>query len=804
LLQLIQTRILSVVAWYHLAFFAISMAMFGLTAGAIWVYKGGKRFNADSLGRDLSYYSGLFALTVVICFAVQMSLALQSPDINTSVSNIWAWLMLALCMSIPFFFSGVAVSLALTRSPYPIGRVYGVDLAGAAIGCLGVLWLLNNTDGPSAILWVAAVAAIGAWVFPGNPADTPDGNSLRLSKAIGYQAPLVIVLIVAAYANGMGHMGLQPLMVKDQAETADKYIFREWNSFSRIAVAPPLTLRKPYLWGPSPLLPEAYQSAQAFMNIDGNAGSAAFEFDGDFERVNFLKYDVTNLAYFLPNRSKSAVIGVGGGRDILSAAMLGMTDITAVELNPIFVELLTENEGMRDFSQISQIPGVKFVIDEGRSWFARTEDRFQIIQMSMIDTWAATGAGAFTLSENGLYTVEAWKTFMSRLTPDGVFTVSRWYSPGNVDETGRMISLAVATLMEMGVSNPRNHIFLVSQDNKVATLVMGLAPLSAVDVAALTKASADLQHPILLSPNQLSDSDTLNSIVSSRDMTELETITSGMALDLTPPRDNRPFFFNQLPLNKPLQAIRTARRMSQSQDAEGGVVSGNLAATMTLMMLFVLSTILVIVTIIVPIRSAVRDVGTALAAGGTLYFLFIGIGFMMVEIGLLQRTSVFLGHPIYSLSVLLFTLILSAGIGSLLSDLFALTTRARFTGWAILTGAYILALPVWAPQFMSGFEDGSLLLRAMICISIIAPAGLLMGYGFPTGIAITSAIDDRPTPWFWGINGAAGVLASIVAVATSIANGISATLTVGAICYLILIPITLTLLWPGYEKATKS
>jgi hypothetical protein len=393
---------------------------------------------------------------------------------------------------------------------------------------------------------------------------------------------------------------------------------------------------------------------------------------------------------------------------------------------------------------------------------------------------------------------------MSRLTPDGVFTVSRWYSPGNVDETGRMISLAVATLMEMGVSNPRNHIFLVSQDNKVATLVMGLAPLSAVDVAALTKASADLQHPILLSPNQLSDSDTLNSIVSSRDMTELETITSGMALDLTPPRDNRPFFFNQLPLNKPLQAIRTARRMSQSQDAEGGVVSGNLAATMTLMMLFVLSTILVIVTIIVPIRSAVRDVGTALAAGGTLYFLFIGIGFMMVEIGLLQRTSVFLGHPIYSLSVLLFTLILSAGIGSLLSDLFALTTRARFTGWAILTGAYILALPVWAPQFMSGFEDGSLLLRAMICISIIAPAGLLMGYGFPTGIAITSAIDDRPTPWFWGINGAAGVLASIVAVATSIANGISATLTVGAICYLILIPITLTLLWPGYEKATKS
>ncbi len=790
MLQLIQTRILSVVAWYHLAFFAISMAMFGLTAGAIWVYKGGDRFNEATLARDLSYFSGVYAVSVALAVAIQMSLALQSPGLYSSASNIWAWLELAICMAVPFFFSGIVVSLALTRSPYPIGRVYGIDLAGAAVGCLGVLWLLNFTDGPSSVLWVAAIAALGALVFPGNAAATPDGRRLPLARVFGKHTAVFIVLAAGAFANGLGDFGLQPLVVKDEAETADKYFYKEWNSFSRIAVAPPMTLRMPYLWAPSPLLQEGdYNVPQAFMNIDGFAGSAAIKFDGDFDKVAFLKYDVTNLAYFLPDRTKSAVIGVGGGRDVLSAALLGMKDVTAVELNPIFVKLLTENADVSKFSQLAQLPGVKFFVDEGRSWFARTDDRFQIIQMSMIDTWAATGAGAFTLSENGLYTVEAWKIFLSRLTDDGVFTVSRWYSPGNVNETGRMISLAVATLLELGVENPREHIFLVSQDDKVATLILSRQPLSAADQAALTKTSDDYLHPILLSPSQLSPSETLNAIVAAGSLEELDQVTSGLLLDLSPPRDNRPFFFNQLPLNDPLTAFRVARQMNQWQGFTGGVLSGNLAATLTLLLLFVLALGLVLATIILPLRSALKDSGSQVVTGGTLYFVLIGVGFMMVEIGLLQQTSVFLGHPIYSLSVLLFTLILSTGIGSMLSDWLVLNSKTRFTLWSLLTGIYLIALPWWGPGVLADFEGASLLSRCLICIAIIAPSGLLMGYGFPTGMKLISAIDPGPTPWFWGINGSAGVLASIVAVVCSIAAGISTTLLIGAACYLLLIPI---------------
>src|SRR5262249_16901469 len=139
MLQVIQTRILSVVAWYHLAFFAISMAMFGLTAGAVWVYQR-RRFAQTTLSYDLSFYSSSFATAPPLCFVFQMTLA---PVIGRSFSFVWTWMELALCMSIPFFFSGIVVSIALTRSPFPIGQVYAVDLVGAAVGCLGVLFLLN-------------------------------------------------------------------------------------------------------------------------------------------------------------------------------------------------------------------------------------------------------------------------------------------------------------------------------------------------------------------------------------------------------------------------------------------------------------------------------------------------------------------------------------------------------------------------------------------------------------------------------------------------------------------------------------
>jgi hypothetical protein len=785
MLQVIQTRILSVVAWYHLAFFAISMAMFGLTAGAVWVYLRRDRFTEMTLSYDLSYYSSAFALSIGLCLIVQMTLA---PVVIPSVSSISTWTQLALCLAIPFYFSGIVVSLALTRSPFPIGRVYAVDLMGASVGCLGVLILLDSTDGPSAIFWVAAIAAAGALFFYRSGIGTPP-TRLYLDVVCRHRTAIFVVFLATAIINGLTNYGIQPLFAKGALESGNSHIFRKWNSFSRIAVYP-LQTQEPQMWGPSPKLPGDLKVSQRLVNIDGQAATIAYGFNGKLEDAAFLKFDVTNLAYNLPDRNRIGIIGVGGGRDILSAAVFGSRNITGVEINPIFVKLLTKEPGFTDFTNLTQLEGVKLIVDEGRSWFARSDQKFDVIQMSLIDTWAATGAGAFTLSENGLYTVEAWLIFLERLSSNGVFTVSRWYNKDKLTETGRMVSLAVATLLEMGIREPAKHIYLASS-GRIATLIVARQPFSISDLAVLDKTVAFYEYSTLLSPTLRSESETLRGIVGANTRDDLERYTSGQVFDLTPATDDRPFFFNQLPFNKPLQVLSIAREIIGG----GGVRYGNLLATVTLLMLFFVSLTLVVATIVIPLRLTIKDVGRRFVFGGTLYFLLIGVGFMAVEIALLQRMSVFLGHPIYSLSVLLFTLILATGIGSLLSDRVVLDGRWKFALWALMTGGYILALPFWLPGVLLRFDSVDLISRGSLCVATITPAGLLMGFGFPTGMRLVSALDRKPTPWFWGINGAAGVLSSVVAVSTSIAVGISGTLIIGAVCYFLLLPTALIFAW---------
>ena len=782
MLQVVQTRILSVVAWYHLAFFAISMAMFGLTAGAVWLYLRRERYTQETLSYHLSHYSMAFAVSIAASLLVQMTL---SPIVARSVSALWTWMELALCIAVPFFFSGVVVSLALTRSPFPIGKVYGVDLFGAASGCLGALLLLNITDGPSAVLLIAMGAVAGAVFFAGAGIGAAPAPRPMLDGLLRHRVALFVVLALGGLLNGMTYYGLQPLSVKGRYEDGASHIYRQWNTFSRISVIGEWTGR-PHMWGPSAKFwTDNVEVTQRFLEIDGDAGTVSYRFSGNLADVSFLKYDITTLAYQLPGRASTAIIGVGGGRDILSAALFGSRDITGIEINPTFVRLLAYAPGHADFTNLARIEGLRLFVDDGRSWLARSERKFDLIQMSVIDSWAATSAGAFSLSENGLYTVEAWKILLSRLSEKGVLTVSRWYDAENPAEAGRLLSLAVAALMESGAAAPERHVFLAAS-NRIATIVVSREPFPAGDVTALRAATAAYQFKELVVPSLRPEHALLREIVGATDRGALDAVTSRQDFDFTPATDDRPFFFNQVPMGKPLFAMSVANALVGR--GPGGVRYGNLVATATLLILFLVSLTLVLATIVVPLRSAVRDSGRRLVLGGTAYFLLIGVGFMTVEIALLQRMSVFLGHPVYSLSISLFTLILASGAGSALSDRLVLDSSRKFLVWGIVTSLYIFSLRYWLPQALLAFESASLLARAGVCMAVIAPAGLLMGFAFPSGMRIVSAVDARPTPWFWGINGAAGVLASVLAVACNIALGISATLAIGAACYLLLIP----------------
>jgi hypothetical protein len=314
-------------------------------------------------------------------------------------------------------------------------------------------------------------------------------------------------------------------------------------------------------------------------------------------------------------------------------------------------------------------------------------------------------------------------------------------------------------------------LFLASIKN-LSTLIVSRAPFSPEDLARLHETCRELGFMVLASPSTPPASDVLRGIMQAPDLAALAALPALYHIDVSPPTDARPFFFNQLRLTDPLAMLEASR-------APAGVLSGNLAATLTLAIIVVLSAILVVLTIVVPALPSARLLPARTIAGGTAYFLLIGVGFMLVEIGVIERLSIFLGHPVYGLAVGLFGIIVATGAGSLVSDRLPLATPARALAWS-----YLALLPLWLPAVTQAFEAQGIAVRAAVALAAIAPAGLLMGFGFPTGMRLVAAIDPRPTPWFWAINGAAGVLAAGLAVAVSIALSIDACIWLGAACYL--------------------
>ncbi len=775
--QIAQTRILSVVAWYYMAFFAISVAMLGMTAGAVWVYLRRDRLSTERLATWLSDTSLLAAVSMPAAVAVQFSLITTLAPALASVLSV-ALLMAVMCA--PYVFAGITVSLALTRSPFPVGLVYAVDLLGAALGCAAVVAILDVLDGPTAILAAGLAAAIAAVSF----AHAATGaERTALTERSRWRRPLatVIVLAIAIPLNSGSRFGLRPVMVKDSLETGWLSRTERWNSYSRIVAYRPVTAA-PQLWSPSPSTPPSITVQHAYLNIDGAAGTTMPHFDGTTASIDFLKYDLVNLAYHLPGIESAAVIGVGGGRDVLAAHLFGVRTITGVELNRIFVDLHERDPFYSSFSNLRAVPGLTLHVDDARSWFAATDRSFDLIQMSMIDTWAATSAGAFTLSENGLYTLEGWRAFTRRLTGDGVLTVSRWYNPGDVNESGRMIALAIGTMIDAGAIDPRRHVF-VATGGSIATLVLSRAPLSAAQLTALREATTTLGFAVLVDPDRDPDSDVLRSLVTATDRDRLDHAAGSAWLDLTVPTDQRPFFFNQLRFRN----IPAVLPLLARNEIGNGVFHGNLIASIALVLVVIVAAIAVVCTILVPLRRAARDAPPGLVTAGTAYFALIGTGFMFAEISLLQYFGVFLGHPIYAMSVCLFSLILSAGLGSFASDRVRLNSKLRLTVWAALVSGYLFAAQAALPGIFAATSSGAAPLRIAVSLAVLMPAGFLMGFAFPTGMRMVESINREPAAWFWGINGATGVLASTLAVMIGIAMGINVTMMLAGACYLLLI-----------------
>lgn len=768
LLEVLDSRLLSVLTWYHLSFFAVSLAMLGMSAGAVRVFLAGDRMRGDAARAELARSATWFAVAVPLSHVVNLCVPIPTAA-DHPVMEFTALAVATFALAVPFFLSGVAVTLALTRTGAPIGRIYAWDLLGASAGCLAVVPLLNATNISSAALTAGVAAALGA---------------VALHRAAGLKPSWRVWLLLflcagVAVTNARAQGGLAILVAKNRPLIGGgMHIERTaWNSHSFVIIQR-RQVGDMFLWGAGAKAP-AREGMLCWVLIDGEAGTPITKWDGDPASLDWVSHDVTAIPHHLRHGS-AAVIGVGGGRDVLSALWAGNQQVTGIEINGILLDAL--ERPYRDFARIAESPSVRLVHDEARAYLTRTGDRYDVLQMSLIDTWAATGAGAFSLTENGLYTREAWQLFLSRLTPRGVFSVSRWFNPSNVSETNRLLALAIASLIDRGVQSPRAHVLMAAR-RSVATLVVSPSPFDEQDQRTFEQLSTGEEFTVLASPWHESASARLNRIAASRSEEELAAAVADPDFDYTPPRDRRPFFFNMLRPTSFGKAFGAPR---------GGVIWGNIRATGTLVLLFAVATVGVLLVILYPL---VRRGGLPMSGGAfgaaLFYFAAIGCGFMLIQVAFLQRFSVLLGHPTYTFAIILFSMILFAGFGSMISDRLSTTGTAYLlipVAIALLVAIDVTALP-WA--FRAGAPLG-LLGRTLVVLAFTAPLSTLLGFCFPIGMRLVGRHSGEATAWMWGINGACGVLASIAAVGISMWVAIDANLIVAALFYAALIvPIRL-------------
>src|SRR5215831_6526779 len=323
--EVVLTRLLSVISWYYLAFVSISMAMFGMTAGALSVQLRPDFFSPSMIRRRLTQAALATAISTPLALLVMLAIPI---DIALSLQTLISFLLFSAVIAVPFFFSGIVVCLSLTRAPFPMGRIYFMDLAGAAFGCLASVFLLHLVDAPSTIFLISGVLFLGASAYA-RYAEDPRMSARSLQCAAA--------MFVLGILNASTLYGIQPIWSKGSIDRRVGILAEIWNPISRIRAGRPM-MKQPAMWGPSPRMPQV-TAEEIELNIDNDAGTSMTRFDGNLAPLSYLRYDVTALAAQLRPGGSAAVIGVGGGRDVLNCAINGFRRIVGIEVNAATVHL---------------------------------------------------------------------------------------------------------------------------------------------------------------------------------------------------------------------------------------------------------------------------------------------------------------------------------------------------------------------------------------------------------------------------------------------------------------------------------
>ena len=736
-LQVLLTRLFSAALFYHFSFLSISLALLGAGAGAIAVYVRPQWFDRRPLEEQLARWSIVLAGMLLV---VPLALARIRFGQDDQVTAEFTALLALICVlsTLLFLAAGTVIALAVRGYTAKISRLYAFDLGGAALGAAAVVPLMWLIDVPTLIVALGPVAAIAALLFAGT-----EGGGLLRRVASGLLALTVAAVVLAGTTSAY-----EPKPASAYGATVDPVSDR-WSPLSRVLgysaekSAPYALVWYDRLYAPVPQYTRGEQMP-------------------DWRE---LRVGPQSLGYVFGGRDRSLVIGGGGGRDIFNALSSGVRDVDVVELNSAIRD--TVDDSLRGFSGAPySLPGVHTRIGDGRSRLSEGDTKYDVIHIGFTDTFSASSGQAFALTESNLYTVEAFDEYFDHLRPNGVLDVSRIRRLLG-DEALRATVLTLEALRRRGVERPeRNVVVVLGKDiyeTLFGTVLARLRPWTPAELARLRRLAEERGEGIAFAPggpNRLEWADLARA-------PSPEAFCSGYRLDVCAPTDDKPFFFQM-------------RRLGSLGNRGEGYLYATDPFTVLLVTFGILAA-MSLALVAAPLALTARRQRPPLGSLG--FFAAIGLGFLTLEIVLIQRFVLFLGFPTYALSVVLFALLLWTGVGSLLAGRVRDARRA-LTLSLVAACALIAASAYGLHPLLEAVIDLPFAARVAITVVLVAPAGIALGMAMPLGLTRLASLHPRGVAWAWGVNGIASVVASAGAVTVAIVAGFPAATFVALACYL--------------------
>lgn len=779
LLELTLTRVYSVTQGYHFAFLAVSLGLLGFGASGTVLYAAPALWRRDRF-HLLGASALLFGASAPAVYWAINTIPFDSYRLAVQPVMFLHLGLFYLVQVVPFFFAGLALGGALARQPGRAAGLYGASLAGSGLGALLALGGPSSW-GPVGALGIVATLSTVAWVALA-PTCRGSGRGrwgvaalAALLLAVGWLLPRAVELRVSPYR------ALPQLLRQQGAELVDT----RWNAFSRVDVVTSDALHR------APGLSFAYQGSlppQTAATVD--ADNMTVFTDAGIDEAGFAGYLPAAAAYGLHERPRVLVIEPGGGMDVLTALSLGAERVVALVSNPIEADLLREQ-----FAGQIAARRVSVVVGNPRSYLERTDETFDLVELSLRDAFRPVTVGAYSLRESHLYTREAFRGYLERLAPGGILVATRWVQVPPSEEL-RLAATAIEALEDTGVPRADDRLAAIRTLQTFTLLIRNGAFTSGelerirsfadsrrMDVSYLPGiAPAELNRHFVL-PEEVYHA----GITALLDPAQRQRFYEDQEFDITPVTDDRPFFFNFFRWR---QVPDVRARIGKSWEPFAG--AGFLVIVLFLGAAVVLSSLLILAPLIFvgrrrrsgrrAVTGVPRWVEMSVPRWAVLtYFFVLGLAFLWIELPLMQRFILLLDHPTYSFGVVLFAVLVFSGLGSLLSPRLGWRRPWAILALGVLAAVYAV-VPVPPMDIVLGLP---LAARVPVAIFTIAPLAILMGVPLPAAIAALGVRRPDLIPWAWGVNGYGSVIGAVLAALLALTWGFSRVMLLAGAGYLL-------------------